>query len=413
MKLKLSTIRNLIIILIFGVLSGGIGYRLGYQGVTAGIKEFRPDFKIENRVPQNPPAADFTLFWEVWNRVSTQYVDKTKIDPQKMVWGAISGMVAGIGDPYTVFLPPKENKESKESLNGSFEGIGAQLGVKEKRIVVVAPISGAPAELAGLKAGDWITKVDGQETFNWSLPETVSKIRGPKGTKVTLTIIRGDSNKPLEFEIVRDTITIKSVEWKTVDATGSASSTGNVIYLRLSRFGDDTNKDWDNAVDEIKKIEKGKGLVLDLRNNPGGYLQSAVYIASEFLKAGQLVVKQDNNNGTSEEYKVTRVGKLLDIPVVILINEGSASASEILAGAIHDYKRAKLVGEKSFGKGSVQEAQDLPNGAGLHVTISKWLLPLGDWINGKGLTPDVKIELDEAQPDKDLQLIEGIKLLNI
>ena len=160
MIIKLKTFRNLIVILIFGLLTGGIGYRLGTNGVTAQIKDFRPAFTISNRMPQNPPPADFSLFWEVWNKVSAQYVDKTKIDPQKMVWGAISGMVAGIGDPYTVFLPPVANKESKESLNGSFEGIGAQLGIKDQKIIVVAPLAGNPAEAAGLKPGDWIIKVD-------------------------------------------------------------------------------------------------------------------------------------------------------------------------------------------------------------------------------------------------------------
>ncbi|MDO8514888.1 MAG: PDZ domain-containing protein, partial [bacterium] len=214
MIIKLKTARNLIIILIFGLLTGGIGYRLGTNGVTAQIKDFRPVFKIENRVPQNPAPADFTLFWEVWNRVSSQYVDKTKIDPQKMVWGAISGMVAGIGDPYTVFLPPKENRESKESLNGSFEGIGAQLGIKDQKIIVVAPLSGTPAAAEGLRPGDWILKVDGAETFNWTLPETVSKIRGQKGTFVTLNILHTGATKPVDYKIMRDTITIKSVEWK-------------------------------------------------------------------------------------------------------------------------------------------------------------------------------------------------------
>jgi carboxyl-terminal processing protease len=414
MKIKLNLFRNLIIILTFGILCGGVGYRAGLEGVAVQIKNFRPEFKIENRLPQNPAPADFSLFWEVWNRVSSQYVDKTKIEPQKMVWGAISGMVAGIGDPYTVFLPPKENKESKESLNGSFEGIGAQLGVREKRIIVVAPLSGSPAEVVGLKSADWIIKVDGNETYNWSLPETVSKIRGPKNTNVHLSIVREGTEKPLEFDIIRDVITIKSVEWKTIDATGSAALNSNLVYLRLSRFGEDTNNDWDRIIDEIKIQNskfKIKGIILDLRNNPGGYLQGAVYVASEFLKQGLLVVKQDNNNGTSEEYKVARTGKLLEIPLVVLINEGSASASEILAGALRDHKRVKLVGIKSFGKGSVQEAQDLPGGAGLHVTVSKWLLPSGVWINSTGLTPDVKIENDEKTPDIDTQLIEAIKLL--
>ncbi|MEK7565951.1 MAG: S41 family peptidase [Patescibacteria group bacterium] len=409
MTIKLKTLRIFAVVLSLMVLSWGVGYRLGHEDVSFKIANSKPQITITSKEPPKEKNINFDLFWKVWERVAQQYVDKEKLDPQKMVYGAISGMVAAIGDPYTIFLPPKENRESKESLNGSFEGIGAQLGIKEKRIIVVAPISGMPAEKAGIKTGDWILKVDGKETANWTLPETVAKIRGPKGTEVVLTIIHEGQTKAVDLKIVRDTITIKSIEWKKME--------NDVIYLRLSRFGEDTNAEWDEAVGKIREVGNIRGIVFDLRNNPGGYLKGAVYIASEFIKSG-LIVKQVNGDGSSQSYNVERAGKLTEIPVVVLINGGSASASEIVAGAIQARGRGQLVGDKSFGKGSVQEAEDLPGGSGLHVTISKWLLPnpagsggAEKWINGEGLTPDVKIENDESQPDKDLQLEKAIEVL--
>jgi carboxyl-terminal processing protease len=271
-----------------------------------------------------------------------------------------------------------------------------------------------PAEAAGIKAGDWIIKVDGKETSGWSLPEAVSKIRGPKGTTVALNILHKDGVKPIDVEIVRNTIRVESVNWKAVESTASGSLK-KAVYLRLSRFGDETTTEWDRSVSQINAYlatQSGSlGLVLDLRNNPGGYLKGAVYIASEFLSDG-LVVTQANSDQTSQKYEVNKKGNLLKIPLVVLVNGGSASASEIVAGALQARKRAILVGEKTFGKGSVQEVVDLSGGAGLHVTVSKWLLPDGRWINGTGLEVDDKIEFDEKQPEKDLQLEKAIEILN-
>lgn len=406
--MSLKTIRNFILILALIILAGGVGYNLGLRETNLSFKNFQPQLSVTNTAPPiSKSNVDFSLFWNVWDRLEKNYIDKKALDPQKMVWGAISGMVSSLGDPYTVFLTPEQQKESKDDLGGQFEGIGAQLGIKDKKIVVVAPLKDTPAELAGIKPGDWILKVDGKDTTNWTLPEAVSKIRGPRGTTVVLTIVHEDQDKPIEIPITRAQILVKSVEWSRV-------ADKNVAYLKLSRFGDQTNEEWQKAVEEIVATyqkKEVKGLVLDLRNNPGGYLNGAVFIAGEFLPQASLVVQQEDASGLRQNYNVDRPGKLIKIPLVVLINKGSASASEIVAGALRDYARAKLVGETSFGKGSIQEAQELSSGAGLHITTAKWILPKGDWINGKGIKPDIEVKMDEKNPQADPQLEKAIEIL--
>lgn len=406
----LKKIRSLALILSLVIIAAGAGYRFGSREYQVKLKERGlPTFTFSNEKP--PPEiknVNLGLFWDVWKKVSLYYVDKSRIDPQKMVYGAISGMVASLEDPYTVFLTPQQNKETKEELGGHFEGIGAQLGIKDKRIVVIAPLKDSPAENSGIRAGDWIIKVNGKDTYNWTLPEAVSKIRGAKGTVVTLTVLHDKGAKTVDLNIARDTIIVKSAEWSKKDS---------IAYLKLSRFGDGTNAEWDKAVSEIAKLNCQKtnsdcrGVILDVRNNPGGYLSGAIYTASEFLGSG-VIVKQEESGGQSQTHSVNRNGKLTTVPLVVLINKGSASASEILAGAIQSRNRGKLVGEKSFGKGSVQQPIDLPEGAGLHVTTAKWLLPNNQWINGSGLEPDVIIENDDKDPTKDLQLEKAIGILN-
>ena len=349
------------------------------------------------------------------------------MDTQKMVWGAITGMVSSLDDPYTAFLPPKENQEFKEDLGGEFDGIGAQLGLKDGRVIVVAPLKGTPAEKAGLLAGDYILKVNDEDTAGWTVPQAVTKIRGVRGSEVKLEILHESAQKPEEITIKRDTITVSSVEWWTkraaeiteISGTETAgvlrNNTNKVVYLRLSRFGDKTNDEWNKAISEILTAQKTngtlKGLILDLRNNPGGYLDGSVFIASEFLESG-VVVSQANSDGTKDEYQVNRKGKLLTIPIIVLVNKGSASASEIVAGALKDYNRATLVGEVTFGKGSVQTPQELSGGAGLHITTGKWLLPNGDSINKVGVTPDIEIKLDDpTNATADAQLAKAIELL--
>ncbi|MBI3956163.1 S41 family peptidase [Candidatus Gottesmanbacteria bacterium] len=422
--LPFSTIRKYVIFIALFILAGGIGYTLGERkvGLTIG-----PDKRIViNQETPKETAVDFSLFWDVWQRLFRYYIDAATLDTQKMVWGAITGMVASAGDSYTVFLPPKENKELKEDLAGEFEGIGAQLGMKDNRIIVIAPLKGTPAERAGIKPGDYILKVNDEETVSWTVPQAVTKIRGPRGTTVNLNILHENSQKPIDLAIIRDTIMVPSVEtW--VKKVGEIEEIGGledvkkldqskkVAYLRLSRFGDHTNEDWEKAVKEILTIQKNNGtlagLVFDLRNNPGGYLDGSVFIASEFVDRGT-IVSQVNSDGTKQEYEVDRKGKLLDIALVVLVNKGSASAAEIVAGAIRDYKRGKLVGETTFGKGSVQTPFDVAQGAGLHITTGKWLLPKGDSIMKLGVKPDVEVVLDDATTaTTDAQLAKAVELL--
>jgi len=401
-------ITEILFVVSFIILIFGFGYKLGeYQANQKKIE--RPTYNIIN--VDNKAAEknlDFSLFWDTWEKVEKKFIDKKKLDPKKMFYGAIKGMVSSLDDPYTFFLTPEENKQSKNDLQGKFEGIGAQLGMKDNRVIVVAPLKNSPAEKAGIKAGDFINEVDNQSTKGWSLTYAVSKIRGPKGTKVKLTLER--EGKEIEVIIVRDEIKVPSVE---------LSYEKNVVILKVNQFGENTFDEWDKAVFEIKEKwakKQIKGMVLDLRDNPGGYLEGAVYLASEFLPMGKLVVRQESTSVLTKEYKVIRFGELLDIPLVVLVNKGSASASEILAGTLRDYKRAKIIGEKTFGKGSVQEAIDLKEGAGLHVTVAKWILPSGDWINSKGIEPEIKIEnqvkegntltrKDDKQLDKAIEVL--------
>ncbi|MDP3955348.1 MAG: S41 family peptidase [bacterium] len=409
--MTLKQIRTTIIVIALVTLSGFIGYNLGQKQLSVQIENLKPTVTINREVPVGKENVDFALFWETWDRLKASYLNKSALDERKMVYGAISGMVASLGDPYTVFLPPQEQKQSREELSGAFEGVGIQLGYKDSRLAVVAPLSGTPADKAGVKAGDLIYKIKDEvknidkETTGMTLPEAVTIIRGPKGSPVTLTLAREGEKEPLEVRLIRGTIFVKSVEVSFKDG---------VADLKLSRFGERTFQEWEEAVNQIvEKKAKGevKSLVLDLRNNPGGFLQGAVFVASEFLPDGEVVKQENSRNGGTQTSSVDRKGRLTDIPLVVLINQGSASASEIVAGALQERGRAKLVGEKSFGKGTVQEAEDLPGGSGLHITIARWLLPSGKSIDKDGITPDVEVKMDESDQMKDPQFEKAIELL--
>ncbi|MDP3998250.1 MAG: S41 family peptidase [bacterium] len=421
-EFNFKKIRNFILIITLMLLAGEAGYVLGKREVSFAWKNWKPQLSIINREPPAYRNVNFELFWDVWDRLSQNYLDKSKLDQQKMVYGAIEGMTRSLGDPYTVFLPPKENEAFKEDLSGTkFGGIGAQLGLKGEKIVVVAPLKGSPAESAGVLAGDFLLKVNNEETSGWTLPEAVTKIRGEKGTKVVLTIEREKEAKPLEITVTRETILVKSVEWETKESAKcllrsrseankvQSAKCEKVAYLKLSRFGDGT-EDWEKAVSEIvTQKDQFQGLILDLRNNPGGYLSGAVYIASEFLKEGA-VVQQENAAGTRKSLVVDRAGKLTDIPMVVIINKGSASASEIVALALKESGRVRLLGEKSFGKDLIQDAQELEGGAGLHITTAKWLSPSGKSAAG-GIEPDIVVASDENDQTKDPQLEKAIEIL--
>lgn len=401
--LKYINPKSILIILLVFLL----GWQLGHRDLEIKLSNYRPSVSVINKEPPKSINLDFKLFWDVWDLLSRSYLDKKALDPQKLFYGAISGMVAAVGDPYTVFLPPEQQKYSQEELNGSFEGVGIQLGFnKDKRLTVIAPLLGTPAQKAGLKPEDLIIKIDGKETMNMTLPEAVSLIRGPKGTKIDLTILREGESDPKVFTLTRDSIIVKSVSisFKAI------SLKKKVAVIKLSRFGERTRDEWNESIGSILS-EGSQGVVLDLRNNPGGFLDGAVFIASEFLDWGDVVL-QENSKGEKTAFKVNRAGRLINMPMIVLINKGSASASEIVAGALQDRKRAKLIGEKSFGKGTIQEAEDLAGGTGIHITVAKWLTPNGRWVNeSQGLDPDVKIEDEKEDATKDPQLDKAIELL--
>lgn len=390
-------------------------------------------------IPLEHQDVDFSLFWQVWDRLEQQYLDSDKINHEKMVYGAIAGMTAALGDPYTMFLPPQQQTESKQELSGTFGGVGIQLGYKNGKLAVIAALDGTPAQKAGIEPGDLIIRIKDPDkkvnvsTEGMNLADAVSAIRGEKGKPVILTLLRGEKD-PFEVSLVRDVILVKSVtvEFAKIipdpDASESASTlesdssklTGSgeyIAFVRLSHFGDRTISEWDDAVGKIIKESnlpniKLRGMILDLRNDPGGYLDAAVHVGSEFFRDG--VVVEQKGKVSSRFFQVEKPGRLLDLPLVVLVNQGSASASEIVSGAIQARGRGKLVGANTFGKGTVQDAQELPGGAGLHITTARWLLPNGDWIHEKGLKPDVDVEYDKAQSDGkkwDNQIQEAVKLL--
>ncbi len=411
------------------VIAFALGFTLGVNKVSIDWKNYRPNVTVINKEPPNPNMQlDLSQLWIVLDKLQTQYYDKTKIDPQKMLSGAITGLVSSLDDPYTLYLPPQQNTGFKQTLAGQFEGIGAELGMQDKLIIVVAPLEGSPAQKAGIRAGDAIIKVDGAPTYGWTLNQAVEKIRGQKGTKVLLSVLHKGGSElgdVKDIRVPRDTISVKSVflwtkKIQDVDAVDQKAFSktereNKVAYIRLSQFGDNTNQEWLSLVNtlslNVSKDPSIKGLVLDLRNNPGGYLSDATFIASEFLPVGKVVVTQDDGVGNKIDMKVEKQGILQKIPLVVLINKGSASASEILSGALKDYNRATIVGETSFGKGTIQTAEDLGGGAGLHVTIAKWLTPKGTWVHQKGIDPDVKADMDMKNAARDAQLEKAIQTL--
>lgn len=398
-------------IVIIVILAFVLGWQVGHRDYTLAFKNYKPTFKVSNQMPTaQTENVDFKLFWETWNLISSKYIDKKALDPQKLYYGAIQGMVAAIGDPYTVFLPPQAQKATKEQLGGSFEGVGIQLGYnKDKRLVVVAPLKDTPADKAGVRAGDLILEVEHKDTTSISLPEAVSLIRGTKGSSVELLLFRENDGKPWTVKLTRDTIVVKTVEFQAKKTESGKS----VAYIRISGFGEKTRSEWDEAV-RAALSSAPEGIIVDVRNNPGGFLDAAVYIASEFVEDGNVVLQEDAL-GNKQEQPVIREGKLLKLPLAILINKGSASASEILAGAIQDHKRGKLIGEQSFGKGTIQSTEDLAQGTGIHITTAKWLTPDGNWVHTVGLTPDIKAEIDmdaKLEPGEDPQLQKALEMFN-
>lgn len=382
---------NLIFLALVIFLSFGIGVWIGRIQIVCDVCP--------------PEDINFSLFWESYHKIKEKFVDNNKIDTQEIIYGAISGMVKSLDDPYTVFFSPKDTKRFTEDVKGVFEGVGMEIGIRKGQLQVIAPLEGTPAQKAGLLAGDKILKVDDDSTAEITIEEAVDLIRGPRGTDVVLTIYREDWQESKEITITRGVIEVPSLRWELLE-------NDSIVYLKLYQFSQKAGFDFRKAVFEILDTPPKK-IIIDLRNNPGGYLEIAQEIAGWFLEKGELVVVEEFGDGSKIEYKANGNPAFLDYKVVVLINEGSASGSEILAGALRDNRNILLIGEKSFGKGSVQELVELREGSSLKITVAKWLTPDGHLITEIGLEPDieVKMTIEDYKEDRDPQLNKAIEVL--
>ncbi len=356
-------------------------------------------------IPTSTAATDalFAPFWESWNIVHQQYIDQP-VDDTKLMQGAISGMIASLGDSHSGYMTPEEYTQANMPLTGSYEGIGAWVDSSGKVLTIVSPMTGSPAEKAGLKAGDEIIAVDGKSVMGIDPSVVLRSVLGPADTTVTLTIHRPDPESTMDVTITRSKISLPSIENKMLD--------NNIAYIALYTFGDTTTADLKKALTELL-AQNPKGLILDLRDNGGGYLNTAIEVVSQFIDSG-VVMYEDQGKSQRQTYTAVGSGLATKIPLVVLVNGGTASAAEITAGAIQDYGRGKLVGVTTYGKGSVQNWIPLENNQGaVRITIAKWLTPKERQINGVGLTPDYIVELTDADitAGKDPQLDKAIQLL--
>jgi carboxyl-terminal processing protease len=398
------------VILLAGSFSSGfiVGHLSPASGQMPLLNDFLP-YSPEVQADQQSATPDelktlFTPFWETWNIVHEQYVEQP-VDDQVLMQGAIRGMLDALGDEQTFYMEPELYQSESSSLQGQYEGIGAYVDTEGDYLMIVSPIEGSPAEQAGLLPGDKVIAIDGEDMTGVTPEEARLKVLGPQGTTVTLMVAREGEPEPLKFVITRAEITIRSAEGKMLE--------NEVGYIDINTFGELTTRELRDALDNVL-AQNPRGIIIDLRNNPGGYLTTAVEVTSEFVEDG-VVLYEVYGDGRRDTHRVLGNGRATDIPLVVLINEGSASASEILAGALQDYDRAKLVGVKSYGKGSVQNWVPLSNNQGAaRVTIAKWLTPNEQAIdNHVGLTPDVVVEItqEDFEADRDPQLDTAMETL--
>lgn len=382
-----------------------VAYFFGFYAGENSVPSLNKVQGVINKEQPSSVRADFDIFWDAWKTATDKYVDRKTIDPQKMVYGAVEGMVASLGDPYTSFFTPDQSKLLEDDINGSFSGIGAEIGFKNGMLTIIAPLKDSPAQKAGLLAGDRIGQIDGVFTGELSLEEAVLKIRGERGTKVTLSIMREGFEEPRDFAIVRDIIKVPLVELSMEE--------GNIAYIQLYNFLGDVDQEF-QIVARQALAQGAKKVVLDLRNNAGGFLDSAIETASFFIPEGEIVAIEDfgNNGRQRNEFRSNGYRYFQNIPVVVLIDGGSASAAEIVAGALKDARNVTLVGEKTFGKGSVQEVVDLGNGTSIKITVAKWLTPSGASIHEQGIEPTVTVEMTAKDRDegKDPQRAKALEI---
>jgi carboxyl-terminal processing protease len=406
---------RLLLFVLLPTLTFVLGWHLSLQ-MTNGNQNEKPKAETQNNVIQKDTAVtsfldkkrkekevDLSIFWEAWHQMETNYLHTEVLNVQNQIYGATKGLVDSLEDPYTVFMTPDEYSDFEQAMSGEFEGIGAEIGVKDGNIVIITPLKGSPAEISGLMAGDVVFKINDESTQGMTIQQAVTKIRGPKGEKVELTVLREGENEPIEISIVRDNIVLKSVEWRMED---------DIAIVELSQFGNSVLREFNEFLSEALLL-KPKGIILDLRNNGGGLLDACVEIASEFLENKVIVQTEGGRFGNTAEILSNKTGAFLDVPLIVLINKGSASASEIFAGSMQDHGRALLIGEQSFGKGSVQNLIPLSDGSSLKVTMAEWITPLGRSINEEGITPEIEIERtrEDFENDRDPVLEEALDLI--
>ncbi|MFH1078473.1 MAG: S41 family peptidase [Patescibacteria group bacterium] len=394
----------LVVTAVVAIVSFGVGIRIAptQADVEAGTGSTVQVRGIGSGAPSTiSETIDFEQFWTLWDLLKTKYY-KQPLDEQAMLYGAMQGLTASTGDPYTTFFEPAVAEEFTKSLEGKFEGIGAEIGIRDNQLRVIAPLPETPAAKAGLLPGDAIYLVDATSTEGMSVEEAVSIIRGPKGSTVTLTIGRGETTK--EIPIIRDEIVVKSVSVEMLKGT-------DIAVIRINHFNTDTTSEFSKAVDEA--IDTGAtGIILDMRSNPGGFLDRATDVAGEWV-GDRPVVAERRQGVIVDTYHGSGSARLQGIPTVVLVDGGSASASEIVAGALQDYGVATIVGTQTFGKGSVQDYTELENGTAVKITIAEWLTPKGRSINEIGITPDIIVERTEEDfnAQRDPQQDKAVELL--
>lgn len=392
-----------VIVAIGALLASGfsLGYRMGRKVPETVL------IRGVSNIDSGKPDVNFGVFWEAWKIISDRYLRNKDVNAQEKVYGTVKGLVQSLKDPYSEFFPPSDSQKFQEDVQGNFGGIGAELGIKKNLLVIIAPLKDTPASNAGLLAGDQVFKINSTSTDGIAIETAVSLIRGPIGTTVTLNIFRDGWQKPKDFKITRANIIVPTID---VDSVGTPR--GKVTHLQLHSFNSNASLLFYRAM--TKEMSGGsKGLILDLRNDPGGFLQVAVDLAGWFVPRGSLVVSEKGRGGDGQDFRTVGNEALLHFPVVVLINKGSASASEILAGALRDIRKIKLVGETSFGKGSVQELENLRDGSSIKLTIAHWVLPSGRILDSDGLEPDVKVQMTDGDVEKkrDPQLDKAVEVL--
>lgn len=364
-----------LVILVMTVTAFAMGTLVGYQAKAV--------------VAADEPA-DFHVFWEAWNLVHAHFVDRDQIDEQQMTYGAIQGMLNSLGDQnHTAFLPPEIAQRTQSDMEGSFEGIGAYVGIENGQFTIISPILGSPAEKSGILPGDIVVAVNGEDISGQPQWEVIEKIRGPAGSTVVLTVLHPEAEDLIDVSIVRDRIDINSVLWHQIPGT-------ELAYLQITQFAADTNQELVRALSEISEASADgapiRGILLDLRNNPGGFLQQALLIASNFLPENDIILWEQDANKNLSDYRSAGPGLARDVPIVVLINEGSASAAEILAGSLQANERARLVGQTTLGTGTVLRQFPLSDGSVVRLGVTNWLTPDKELIKDKGVEPNIPVK---------------------